>query len=133
MPRKKKTLGKLKSDLQKLVNKYCKLRDCDEDGGNCISCGKWYPLKKLDGGHFIPSTYSAVRFNEDNINAQCSFHCNRNKRGNPHEYRPNLIDKIGIERVEWLEEHRNDPVKWSMPDLREQIQVYKNRLKELQS
>ena len=127
--RKPKSIGKLKKELQILVNKYCKLRDCKDGGAICISCDKWYPVDKLHGGHFIPSTYSFVRFDERNINAQCGFNCNLNKHGNTIEYRLGLIKKIGVEEVEYLEEHRNDPVKWSLPVLREQIKEYKEKLK----
>ena len=129
--RKPKTLGQLKADLQKLVNRYCRLRDCDDVGGNCISCGKWYPIAKLDGGHFLASTYSAVRYDERNINAQCSFFCNRMKSGNIHEYRIGMIEKYGLEVVEELENKRLDLVKWSLPDMRERIQEYKEKLKDM--
>ena len=49
------------------------------------------------------------------------------------EYRPALIEKIGLERVEWLEAHRNDPVKWSIPDLEAKISEYKEKLISLTS
>jgi hypothetical protein len=129
--KKPKTIGKLKSDLQKLVNKYCKLRDCENGGANCISCGKWYPTSKLHGGHFWPSTYSAVRFDERNINAQCGFSCNLSKHGNVGEYRLGMIKKYGLEVVEELENKRNDLVKWSLVTLREQIAEYKEKLNNL--
>lgn len=127
----KKTLPQLKKELQRLVNKFCKLRDVTDGGANCISCGKWYPVEKLDGGHFLPSTYSFSRFDERNINAQCRYYCNHMKRGNTIEYRPRLIEKIGKEQVEYLEQHRHDTVKWDRSELEEKIAHYKQKLKEM--
>lgn len=126
--RKPKSISTLKKELQILVNKFCKLRDCKDGGGICISCQKWYSEERLNGGHFIPSTYSAVRFNEDNIHAQCAWNCNMHRRGNLIEYRLNLIKKIGEARVLELEAHRNDLVKWDRSELMEKIEYYKNKL-----
>lgn len=134
MPKRKpKTIGKLKKELQILVNKYCKLRDCTDGGAICISCKKWTAVEKLHGGHFLASTYSATRFDERNINAQCGFSCNLSKSGNIHEYRVGMIEKYGLEVVEELENKRLDEVKWSLPKLREDIALYKEKLKELNS
>lgn len=130
MKRKPKTIAKLKKDLAIVFNKYIRLRDCTNGMGICISCQKPYPYEKMHAGHFIPSTYSAVRFDEDNVHAQCGFNCNVNKRGNLTEYRPNLIKKIGVERVEALEARRHDPVKWNRAELEALIEEYKLKLKQ---
>ena len=43
-----------------------------------------------------------MRFEEDNVNSQCK-HCNYFMSGNLLNYRKNLINKIGLERVERLD------------------------------
>lgn len=88
----------------------------------CISCEKG---AVEDAGHFYPSTYSALRYHEWNLNGQCSYNCNRMKSGNLHEYRKGLIKKIGAEKVQWLDDHAHDKVKWDRLDLIQIIEKYK--------
>lgn len=128
--RKKKTkivasLPELKSQLQRLVNKYCKLRDI-KDG--CISCDKG---QSEQGGHFWPmGSKSALRYNEWNINGQC-VSCNKFKHGNLLEYRERLVKKIGEDKVKWLDAHRNDYRKWTRDELEQMIVEYKAKVKQI--
>ncbi|MDR6421305.1 nitrogen fixation protein [Paraburkholderia phenoliruptrix] len=89
-------------EAQTAVNAYVRLRDANEP---CISCDRpatW-------GGQWHASHYRSVgsnpgwRFNVLNIHRACSI-CNAWKSGNLTEYRPRLIAKIGLERVELLEQ-----------------------------
>ena len=92
-----------KKRLQPIVNAIARVRD-HADG--CISCdkpaswdGQWH------GSHYKSSgSNSALTFNLWNIHKACS-ECNRNKGGNIHGYRPQLIEKCGAARVEWLDNH----------------------------
>ncbi|MES2395638.1 MAG: recombination protein NinG [Bacteroidota bacterium] len=113
--------------LQKVFNTFIRLRDA---GLPCISCKT---TKKViyAAGHFHPTTYSYLRFNEDNVHLQCNEHCNRQKRGNLSEYRPALIKKIGIERVEKLDADRHKELNLSIPEIKELIIVYKHKIKQL--
>lgn len=79
-------------------NKFIRNRD----GNWCISCNK-PSTGQIHAGHYR-STKAApqLRFNEDNVQSQCA-HCNMYNSGNIGEYRIHLIKKIGIERVEALE------------------------------
>jgi len=52
------------------------------------------------------------------VHKQC-VSCNRFKHGNLIEYRINLVKKIGIKKVEWLEEHRKDVKRWTREELEE--------------
>jgi hypothetical protein len=116
------SLPSLKATAQKLINKYCRLRDI-KDG--CISCEKG---ASEQGGHYLSvGANSALRFDERNINGQCSS-CNHFKSGNPIEYRIRLVQKIGREQVEWLEAHRKDIKKWSREELEEIIKTYRSKL-----
>ena len=86
--------------LQKLFNTYIRLRDKNE---SCISCGTNKNVK-YDAGHFFSvGAFPSVRFDEDNVHKQCSNNCNVHLSGNIHNYRPKLIEKIGLERFEKLE------------------------------
>jgi hypothetical protein len=97
-----KTRSEHLAEAQTAVNAYVRLRDANDP---CISCDRpatW-------GGQWHASHYRSVganpgwRFNILNIHRACSI-CNAWKSGNLTEYRPRLIAKIGLERVEMLEQ-----------------------------
>jgi len=61
------------------------LRDClkttgTKDWGHCVTCGKLYPYKKLQAGHFTSGRADAVLFEESGIHAQC-YRCNIERSG----------------------------------------------------
>jgi hypothetical protein len=122
--KKQKTVGvvrlsDLKKKAQRVFNAWIRKRDENEP---CISCqgycGKW------DAGHFwSQGSTGALRYNEDNCHKQ-GVGCNRFKHGNLLEYRINLIKKIGIKRVEWLDAHRRETKKWQRDELVEIIERY---------
>ena len=132
----KKKKAKIKQDLmtvqdyvkiaQQVFNKYIRLRD---KGNKCISCNKT-PLKE-NGGHFFnANNHWNVRFDEDNVHLQCEY-CNTFLSGNLINYRTNLIAKIGIERYNELEAKSNVTRKFTVEELKEIIEEYKKKLKEL--
>jgi hypothetical protein len=121
--------------LQVVFNTFIRERDKNE---NCISCNKSLigdnpqKPKKFDAGHFRSvGSNPQLRFNEDNVYGQC-VHCNRDKHGNLLEYRKNLIEKIGIEKVEYLE-NCNESNKLSIPEIQEKIKYYKDKIKQLKN
>jgi len=107
-------LSKLKNRAQTAFNRWVRERDANE---GCISChmpanygGQWH------AGHYrTTAAASHLRFHPDNCHKQCS-QCNNHKSGNTVEYRKRLIDKIGLERVESLE-NDNRIVKWTREDM----------------
>jgi NinG protein len=96
------------AECRAIVQKIARLRDRDD---GCISChmgkdykGRWH------GSHFRPAgNNAAVQFHLWNINKACA-QCNLFKGGNIGAYRPRLVEKIGLDRVEWLES-QNQPIK----------------------
>lgn len=115
--------------LQIAFNAYIRERDKDLP---CISCGTKANVK-YDAGHFYPTTYSFLRFNEDNVHKQCSKSCNMEKHGNIVEYRPRLIERIGLARVTWLDNNRHRRLDLSIPELKELIKIYRLKIKELRN
>ncbi len=90
----------LANDAQAAVNKYVNLRDFHIP---CICCGKCPYSGVRHAGHFKSrGANSFLRFNLWNINS-CCYSCNAMKGGNINEYRPNLIKKIGIVKVNFLD------------------------------
>ena len=115
--------------LQQVFNAFIRERDKDLP---CISCGTTANIK-YDAGHFYPTTYSFLRFHEDNVHKQCSKSCNMEKHGNISEYRPRLIERIGLAKVQWLDENRHKRLDLSIPELQEFIKIYKLMLKQLRN
>lgn len=115
-----KTKSDYVKELQILVNKFVRNRDKDK---HCISCSK--PLNnKFDAGHYRSAGGNPeLRFNELNIHGQCVY-CNQHLHGNLIDYRINLIERIGIENVEYLE-RKHEPTHYKIPELKEMIKQYK--------
>ena len=113
--------------LQTAFNAYIRKRDEDLP---CISCGK-DNNKQFHAGHYR-SVGSAphLRFNEINVWRQCAT-CNTYLHGNLIEYRKELVNRIGVDKVEWLENY-NEPLKLSIPEIKELIVEYKNKTKQLE-
>lgn len=108
---------------QAAFNKYIRVRD----GNYCISCGK--TTGQFHAGHYRPtSTQSALRFNEVNVHSQCAA-CNDHLSGNLTPYRINLIKKIGITLVEWLDkDHTGD--RMTIEELKWLRSYYSRRARE---
>lgn len=113
---------------QAAFNAWVRARDA---GQPCISCGK-----PDDGSHQRhASHYRSVgghpelRFCEFNIWASCSV-CNNYLSGNLVPFRAALIDKIGLDKVEWLE-GLHEPKRYRADDYKDIERIYKSKLKEL--
>ena len=96
-----KTRSKWLSETQAVINRYVRLRDYHL---GCISCekpaswpGQWHC------SHFRSvGAAPHLRFNLWNMNRSCSI-CNNHLSGNIGAYKPALIEKIGQDKVDWLE------------------------------
>ncbi len=107
---------------QKAFNRFIRLRDKNEP---CISCQRHHN-GRYHAGHFrTTGAAPQLRFNELNTNKQCSV-CNLHLSGNLIAYRANLINKIGVEKVEWLESE-HDVKKYTLDEL---ISIKKKYLKK---
>lgn len=115
----------LKRLAQTVVNKYIRERD---NLLPCVSCGFNGTSRQWHAGHYMPmGSNGSIRYHEDNIFKQCSV-CNNHLSGNLANYRLELINRIGIEKVEWLESQK-EPKKWSVEELKNIIDIYRNKLK----
>jgi hypothetical protein len=108
-------------------NAYIRYRDKDDP---CISCGR-SDATVWNAGHYISvGANRTLRFDEDNINKQCARPCNKDLGGNLIKYRPNLIVKIGLERVARLEGW-HEPVKMTREYAQAKTAYFRAKLKEL--
>jgi hypothetical protein len=121
---KRKPLPKMLAKAQEVFNKYIRLRDSQDGYFTCISCGKVKPVEQMNCGHYVPQKGgSYLRYNEWNCNGECIF-CNGFDEFHLIGYRKRLIDKIGQDAVNWLEENRHTVKKWTRAELEEIIKKY---------
>ena len=130
----KDTKEKLKSltdhlrEAQTVFNSWIRERDKHLP---CVSCGmvgncQWH------AGHFRTTKAAPqLRFNEDNCWKQCA-QCNNHLSGNVTEYRIELVKRIGLERVEALE-NNNDLHRYTIDEAKVIKAKYKAKLKELKN
>lgn len=113
----------------------------------CISCGRtkeeveatdgWISGGVWDAGHYLSvGSHPELRFEPDNCHKQCKS-CNggsgkyaRKGRTVASEYRIRLIEKIGLERVEWLE-GPHEPKHYTIPELQELTKHYRAEARRL--
>lgn len=122
------TLSDWKKKVQTVFNKFIRLRDINK---GCVSCGVSLQNRKFDAGHFYPSTYEGLRFNEFNVHGQC-VPCNREKHGNIHEYRKRILTRITQEDLDWLDANRNIKLKLSKNELEDLFIHYTKKVKHEQ-
>lgn len=126
MREKLKTRQDYLKELQTVFNSYIRERD---KMYTCISCMK--PLRgKYDAGHYFSvGSYPNLRFNESNVHGQC-VECNQHKHGNLIEYGSRIIHRIGMKAYEELHELKQGRLSLTVPEIQEQIKIYKEKLKQ---
>ena len=119
--------GRATKLAQKAFNSFIRERDRDKP---CVSCGR-YHNGQYHAGHYRPTggQGSALRFNEINCHRQCAP-CNNHKSGNLSEYRIELIRRIGLPLVEWLEKD-HPPANWTVEELHAVKDYYIRAKKEM--
>lgn len=120
------TISDYKKKLQSVFNKYVRLRDLHR---GCVSCDTPLHSRKFDAGHYYPTTYQGIRFDERNVHGQC-VPCNRSMHGNLHEYRKRITNRISEDDLKWLDENRYKPLKWTKEEYKEKIEYYKQKIKD---
>lgn len=114
--------------LQTVFNTFIRERDKNQP---CISCGCKMEGRKGDASHYYSvGNHSGVRFNEDNVHLSC-VPCNQHLHGNIAEYSIRLPVKIGLERFSYLEKIRHCEMRLTIPEIQEQIKIYKDKIKSL--
>jgi len=115
-------------EVQKIFNEYIRLRDKDL---GCVSCGVKSGVQFHAGHYRTTSACPELRFNELNVWKQCA-QCNNFLSGNLISYRFELVQRIGVDKVEWLE-GKHEPTKYSIPELIQLKVEYRKKIKALQS
>ena len=113
-------------EAQTVFNQYIRLRDKDLP---CISCQRFHTGQYHAGHYLTTGAHPELRFDEINVHKQCSA-CNNYLSGNIVEYRINLISKIGIDAVTYLES-KHQPKHYTIDDIKTLKAIYKEKVKTL--
>ena len=92
----KKTVSKLKKELDKWFSLFIRLRDATPEGlVQCFTCGKVSHYKSgMQNGHFQSRKHLTTRWNLKNCQVQCSG-CNIFKSGEQYKFSLALDGKYG--------------------------------------
>ena len=114
-------------DTQVAFNAWVRARDA---GSPCISCGTTANVQFCAGHYRTVGSCPELRFEPLNVHLQCNKNCNLEKSGNIVSYRPRLLEKIGAERLDWLE-GPHEPKKYTIEELKAMTADYRAKTREL--
>jgi len=125
------TTKSLKLRAWRAISLFVRKRD-----KKCVTCGK--TDGQLDCGHFFPNTErnsqlggNALWYDVRNLNAQCSFNCNRMQSGNLSQYAIYLEKKYGHGILQELNTLYQTPKKWTADEIRTIAEKYEILEKKL--
>jgi hypothetical protein len=122
-----KTRSQWMKEAQVEFNKYVRLRDAALP---CISCGRFHTGQWHAGHYRSVGSTPELRFCDENVWRQCAP-CNNHLSGNIVNYRLELIRRIGVDKVEWLE-GKHEPKHYTIDDLKAIKAKYKTLCRELE-
>lgn len=122
-----KTRADWLKEAQAAFNAYIRVRDADQP---CISCGRHHTGQWHAGHYLSRGARPELAMHPDNCHKQCAP-CNTHLSGNLVLYRVNLINKIGLDRVEWLE-GPHEPLKLTVTDIKAIRDKYRALAKQLE-
>lgn len=123
-----KTRGEHAKEAQQAFNEWIRLRDADLP---CVSCCRHHEGQYHCGHYRTVASSPELRFEPLNTAKQCAP-CNNHMSGNIVNYRIELIKRIGIDKVEWLE-GPHEPKRYTIEDLKEIKAHYRAKVRELKS
>lgn len=130
--RKQRSYKALVKSLDKVFSEFIRRRDSDANGiCRCITCPRNGHWKTMDAGHFIQRDRISTRWDERNVNAQCTYD-NRYRSGEQFAH-GQAIDRIHgkgtAELLKQIGSIRRTKVDSGWLEI--QIEIYKNKLKNI--
>ena len=122
MPR-KPTRKTLITKLDNVFSEYIRRRYAKNEIATCVTCGKKDHWKKLQAGHFMSRKHYATRWDEDNVEVQCSA-CNVFRYGEQYLFAKHL----GTEKADMLLHKSRETVKFPDWEIQEMIDLYKTKI-----
>lgn len=109
--------------LDAIFSEYIRRRYAKNEIATCVTCGKKDHWKKLQAGHFMSRKHYSTRWDEDNVEVQCSA-CNVFRYGEQYLF----AKYLGNKKADRLLAKSRETVKFSDPELQEMIDIYKNKV-----
>lgn len=113
-------------DTQQAFNAWVRARDAELP---CISCGRHHDGQYHSGHYRTVGANPELRFEPLNAWKQCAP-CNNHLSGNLINYRISLLQRIGEEKVAWLE-GPHEAKKYTVDELKAMTADYRAKTKEL--
>jgi hypothetical protein len=127
----KKTVSKLKKELDKWFSLYIRLREANEYGMvQCFTSGRVYHYKKIHAGHFMSRRHLSTRWCETNVQPQSAAD-NLFGQGEQFKFGLNLDGKYGEGTAEELQYKSRATLKISRVEYEEKISYYKSLVEKL--
>ena len=112
--------------LDSIFSQYIRLRYSKNEISECVTCGKQDHWKKLQAGHFVSRKHYATRWDEDNVQVQCSG-CNVFRYGEQY-----LFSKyLGVDLSEELLIKSRKIQKFTDSELLDMIELYNEKVNNL--
>jgi hypothetical protein len=112
--------------LDNIFSQYIRLRYSKNEISECVTCGKQDHWKKLQAGHFVSRKHYATRWDEDNVQVQCSG-CNVFRYGEQY-----LFSKyLGVDLSEELLMKSRKIQKFTDNELLDMIELYNEKVNNL--
>lgn len=126
--KKKWSVSRWKKEMDTIFSLYVRLSNADFQGNvTCVSCGRKYPWKDIQAGHFVSRSHNALRYDERNVHPQC-VGCNVWKSGNYPQYAEWLMGTYGQEIIEQLNKEGREVKRFTTKELEEKHALYKTKL-----
>ena len=127
----KKTISKLKKELDTIFSIYIRLRDADDLGFvECFTSGRFYHYKNIHAGHFMSRKHLSTRWCDTNVQPQ-SIGDNLFGQGEQYKFSIALDSKYGEGTAEELELLARTIMKVSRIDYEDKISYYKEAVEKL--
>lgn len=114
--------------IDRAFSRYIRQKHANEGGWvDCVTCGKPMHWTEAQCGHWIKRGHSATRWDERNCWPQCPGD-NLFKNGLQDEMALHILRVHGPETIEELMRLKHSEKKWTMPELRELLELYEGRI-----
>jgi len=120
---KKPTRKTLIAKLDKVFSEYIRRRYAKNEIATCVTCGKKDHWKKLQAGHFMSRKHYATRWDENNVEVQCSA-CNVFRYGEQYLF----AKYLGTQKADMLLAKSRKTVKFPDWEIQEMIDLYKTKI-----
>ena len=125
-------ISKMKKAVWKLVSEYIRRSYANKDGMvSCYTCGKWSHWKDgMQTGHAFAGRGNAILYELDLLRVQC-VGCNIMNSGRLDIFTYKLREELGVERFEELWRLKNTQRKFTVEELQNLAEEYKQKIAEL--